>query len=473
MIAGEIDDEEALRILEGMDWDDRLEPEAGAPETEAQTTDGGFEDREAGIEHDVPDEELSFEAVLAEINRVKSLSPAALEKEQLARDELERRLERKQGKTRREEEIETFPPTTENSSSVNHVASVTQSARGLNAVLQAGAMERWNAEFASREQDPNPLLLEETLDEIISAERARVDAEVREIERKTLFQAQTQTQTPTQTQTQKDTRSKVIYRIAVPDDAAELSIFAKKTFTDTFFVPCGYTEKDLQAYLDKSYEPHHWVEHMNQPDKCLMVAYAEPVAVIDASVGAVAPPPPPARMIGYSLVAGPMDLPVPCDKLSADDKARSGEVVKLYVCPSTFGTGVAQQLMDCGLVWLLARFPGDVYLSVWSQNYRAQGFYNKYGGQFVAKYKYQVGDTEDDEWVYILPRTRIQAYFAATTTSPATAPDTATATATATAAAPIPGGSAFGFRNFPAQPRKKASAAAAAAAEEMSLPHTA
>ena len=155
-----------------------------------------------------------------------------------------------------------------------------------------------------------------------------------------------------------------------------------------------------------------------------------------------------------------MDLPH--EKLSAADKARSGEVVKLYVCPSTFGTGVAAELMDRGLVWLLTHFPGDVYLSVWSQNYRAQGFYNKYGGQLAATYKYQVGETLDEEWIYLLPRVAIETYFAARATGAPAATASTTATTTATVATSVAasaagagtgtgaaGGSVFGFHNSP------------------------
>jgi len=118
-----------------------------------------------------------------------------------------------------------------------------------------------------------------------------------------------------------------------------------------------------------------------------------------------------ARILGCVLVAGPMNLPH--DGLSAEDKARCGEVVRLHVCPSTVGTGVAQQLLDRGLAWLLAKFPGDVYLRMWSQNYRAQSFYSKYGCRLAAEYKCQVGGKQHDERVYVLPRTCILACFAA------------------------------------------------------------
>ena len=198
-----------------------------------------------------------------------------------------------------------------------------------------------------------------------------------------------------------DIDGEVFYRIAVPEDAQELSDFAKKTFTDTFFVACGYSQEDLDAYLRASYEPEHWIERMNCHDKYMIVARSR--NSIDSETGAYVR----SRILGYMLAAGPMDLP--CASLSAAEKARSGELVKLYVCPTVFGKGVAQRLMHAGLQWLLKHYPGDVFLSVWSQNYRAQKFYQKYGGHLVDTYKYAVGNSLDEEWVYRLPRADIVA----------------------------------------------------------------
>jgi ribosomal protein S18 acetylase RimI-like enzyme len=462
-----IDDEQALKLLEGLDWDDRLdtEPEVStACEIDQdQNQDGGQPDQE----------DLTFEAVVAEINRVKGLSPADLAKEQHAREEQEHKerehekekrkhLDIQERARRREENeaMETSDPDANSSGSG-------QGNRRLNTVLQLTEIGRWTAESSSQSSS---FVDEAALDEMISAERARVAAHARETELKTLAQAQKQAQAQAQAQktltlsapavsatTQKGqgqeqkqkpqqaALSSVIYRLAVPGDADEISVFAKRTFRDTFFEPCGYSEEDLRAYLEKSYEPHHWLQHMQAEGDCLMVAVSKPNPGAE-TVDCVAPTAPfsPSRILGYLLVAGPMDLPH--DKLSAADKARSGEVVKLYVCPSTFGTGVAAQLMVRGLVWLLAHFSGDVYLSVWSQNYRAQGFYNKYGGQLAATYKYQVGDTMDDEWVFVLPRTRIEEYFAACASGTPSATTTGTTTATT-------GGGVFGFRNLPLQPR--------------------
>jgi diamine N-acetyltransferase len=66
------------------------------------------------------------------------------------------------------------------------------------------------------------------------------------------------------------------------------------------------------------------------------------------------------------------------------------------------GTGAAQMLMD----WTIDHARGAGYrrlvLSVFIENHRAQRFYERYGFVEIGRNAYVVGDTIDDDRVWML-----------------------------------------------------------------------
>jgi diamine N-acetyltransferase len=51
------------------------------------------------------------------------------------------------------------------------------------------------------------------------------------------------------------------------------------------------------------------------------------------------------------------------------------------------------------MAWLLAEGPRDIWIGVWSENYRAQRFYERHGFLKVGEYGFPVGGTLDHEFI--------------------------------------------------------------------------
>lgn len=84
------------------------------------------------------------------------------------------------------------------------------------------------------------------------------------------------------------------------------------------------------------------------------------------------------------------------------DAANPIELGQLYALPGYTGSGIGGQLMDWALG--VAREGGHdaVMLSVYSENFGAQRFYQRYGFGKIADITFQVGDHLDPEFLYEL-----------------------------------------------------------------------
>jgi ribosomal protein S18 acetylase RimI-like enzyme len=163
----------------------------------------------------------------------------------------------------------------------------------------------------------------------------------------------------------------VTYRTATPDDAATLSELGTATFIETF----GhlYSKTNLDAFL-VNHSVANWAAELADP------AYAVRLAEADGAA------------IGYAKL-GPPHLPFdPGDRVAT-------ELRQLYVVKGWHGSGVAVALTD----WIMAtardRGAQDIYLSVFTQNPRAQAFYRRYGFVAVGEYSFMVGDHADTDLV--------------------------------------------------------------------------
>lgn len=170
---------------------------------------------------------------------------------------------------------------------------------------------------------------------------------------------------------------------ATKNDIGQLISFGREEFTRTF----GhlYDPKDLADYLVEGYQTslyEHWIE---SDDYHIFAAFNDEGA-----------------LVGYSLVS-PCGLPL--EKCGHDIAyaATCGEIKRMYIHPSTFGTGLANELMMTSLNWLKGRNYGDrIYLGVFSENFRAQKFYHKHGFEKVGEYGFEVGDHIDREFIFKL-----------------------------------------------------------------------
>lgn len=167
--------------------------------------------------------------------------------------------------------------------------------------------------------------------------------------------------------------SDISYRDAAAADADALAAFAEMTFTDTF----GhlYPPEDLAAYVDAKYRAHVIGAEIADPQTRYRLALRGD------------------QIIGYCKM-GDVDMAV--------DATDALELHRLYVDPSTKGTGVAKTLMDEALGWAQGKGAKVMYLSVWENNARAQAFYRRYGFQHVTEHKFMVGRVADRDFIWRL-----------------------------------------------------------------------
>ena len=167
-----------------------------------------------------------------------------------------------------------------------------------------------------------------------------------------------------------------VIRKATIDDVNELIEFGKQTFTKTF----GhlYPSEDLNNYLNESYSNDKFMTYINN-DK-----YFTYIAINNDNI-----------IIGYIIASKGVDLP------HDDITNNCYEIIKLYIIEDSFGKGISYKLMDEVIKWYQSDDDrNDLFLSVYSDNHRAQKFYQKYGFEFAKEYGYVVGKSIDREFIY-------------------------------------------------------------------------
>ena len=172
--------------------------------------------------------------------------------------------------------------------------------------------------------------------------------------------------------------SGVTLRPATLDDAPALTALAREAFIDAFG-PL-YTPEDLQTFLSESRSEETYRAQLADSDVRVQLAF------VDGVLGAYA-----LIVLGKALDGRPLPQP-----------QRPLFLSQLYCAGRATGQGVGTKLMD----WVLdeARTWGAdaVQLSVYSENFGAQRFYQRYGFVKVADIDYWVGNHRDDEFLYEL-----------------------------------------------------------------------
>jgi ribosomal protein S18 acetylase RimI-like enzyme len=162
-------------------------------------------------------------------------------------------------------------------------------------------------------------------------------------------------------------------RRAMADDAAALAELGAATFVETF----GhlYPPEDLQTFLSSSHTVESWNRTLADPNRAIWVA--------EQASG---------PMVGF-IAVGSCKLPVERLELTA------GEVQQLYVFAEFHNLRLGTRLMDIGLQWLVSQGRSPIYVGVWSENYGAQRFYERYGFSKIGEYGFPVGTTVDREFI--------------------------------------------------------------------------
>lgn len=166
------------------------------------------------------------------------------------------------------------------------------------------------------------------------------------------------------------------YREALPADCDQLSALMRDTFCATF--AHLYRPEDLNVFLAASYAPAVQYAEIIDPDMDTRMAFNGD------------------RAVGYVQI-GPSKLPFD------HGPAHALELYRLYVMPEVQGKGVAAALMEWALSRMRERSARQALLGVWSENFRAQKFYARFGFEKVGAYIFPVGEAQDLEFILRAP----------------------------------------------------------------------
>lgn len=170
----------------------------------------------------------------------------------------------------------------------------------------------------------------------------------------------------------------MILRDATPADAEALAALGRKSFCDAFGTL--YDPADLNAFLASAYAVEAVAGEIAAPG--IMHQLAE-----DPATGA---------LTGY------IKLRHPSNYAHHSDAANPVELGQLYCDGVHTGKGIGAALMDWALHFAQARGHDAILLSVYSENFGAQRFYQRYGFGKIADIDFWVGTKRDDEFLYEL-----------------------------------------------------------------------
>jgi ribosomal protein S18 acetylase RimI-like enzyme len=170
----------------------------------------------------------------------------------------------------------------------------------------------------------------------------------------------------------------MILRDALPDDAPALAELGRASFCAAF--EHLYAPADLKAFLDQVYTPAAVAGEIADPAIMHQLAEDEGTGALTGFIKLKYP----GGYPGYSDAANPLTLG------------------QLYTAPARTGEGIGAALMDWALAKARALGADAVQLSVWSENFGAQRFYQRYGFAHIADIDFYVGNHRDDEFLYEL-----------------------------------------------------------------------
>lgn len=165
-----------------------------------------------------------------------------------------------------------------------------------------------------------------------------------------------------------------LIRQPTPDDAPALAEVSRATFVDTF--AHLYSAENLNMFLEEVYSVEAVASDIANPDRLLRVVERDGVMIAYCKIGLT---------YGFEHDVG-------------DRKVM--ELKQLYLRAEAQGTGIAQELMQWAFDEARTRGFDAIALTVWSENYKAQRFYEKHGFAKWADTYFMVGNHRDDEYIY-------------------------------------------------------------------------
>lgn len=177
--------------------------------------------------------------------------------------------------------------------------------------------------------------------------------------------------------------TEITYRTSHADEAAALAELARSTFCETF--AHLYSAEDLALFLEETKTEAAFARTLSDGRHIFRVAEQD------------------GQLVGYCKLG----LDESLDDLP--ETWRGGiELKELYLRGGVQGVGVGPALMDWALDETKRLHMPQIVLSVWSENFRAHRFYQRYGFAHIADTSFMVGNHRDEEWLYGLRLERQQ-----------------------------------------------------------------
>lgn len=170
----------------------------------------------------------------------------------------------------------------------------------------------------------------------------------------------------------------MILRDAVAADAEALAKLGRDSFCHAF--AHLYRPEDLAAFLHEAYSVAAVAAEIADPAIRHQLTEDAPGSGLTAYIKVKQPSP-------YG---------------EHSDAANALCLGQLYTDPAHTGQGLGAALMDWCLALARSRGCDAVQLSVWSENYGAQRFYQRYGFAKIADIDFWVGEQRDEEFLYEL-----------------------------------------------------------------------
>ncbi len=170
----------------------------------------------------------------------------------------------------------------------------------------------------------------------------------------------------------------MILRPATPADAAALADFARDAFNAAF--AHLYRPEDLAAFIAEWRTPERYLRYITDP------ATRVQLAEVDGQLAA------------YCIVVRGVLL----DDHPEPHPVRPVFLNQLYCAGGMSGRGLGAALMDWAMAQAREWDADAVSLSVYSENFGAQRFYQRYGFAKVADTDFWVGQQRDAEFLYEL-----------------------------------------------------------------------
>lgn len=170
----------------------------------------------------------------------------------------------------------------------------------------------------------------------------------------------------------------MLLREATTADVDELVSVSRRSFTAAF----GhlYKPEDLNGFFEEWRTPERIGGNVSDPDTR--------VAVVEVD-GAI---------VGYCTTTFGQGF----DERPEPRPAYPAYLGQLYCLQSATGRGIGAALMDDCIAEARRRGCDAVQLSVYSENFGGQRFYQRYGFVHVADIDFWVGNHRDDEFLYEL-----------------------------------------------------------------------